>query len=38
MTAYRSNGGILVPLEKVRGISQSILYFEGDKLDRFVAL
>jgi ParB-like chromosome segregation protein Spo0J len=38
MTAYCSNGGILVPLEKVRGISQPILYFEEDKLDRFVAL
>jgi ParB-like chromosome segregation protein Spo0J len=38
MTAYRSNGGILVPLEKVRSISQPILYFEEDKLDRFVDL
>jgi ParB-like chromosome segregation protein Spo0J len=38
MTAYRSNGGILVPLETVRNISQPILYFEEDKVVRFVDL
>jgi ParB-like chromosome segregation protein Spo0J len=38
MTAYRSNGGVLVPLETVRSISQPILYFDEDRLNRFVEL
>ena len=37
MTAYRSNGGVLVPVTSVR-LSQPILYFEEDKLVRLVNL
>jgi ParB-like chromosome segregation protein Spo0J len=38
MTAYRSSGGVLAPLETVRSISQPILYFDEDRLNRFVEL
>jgi ParB-like nuclease family protein len=38
MSAYRSNGGTLVPLTAVRSVTQGPLYLQDDKVNCFVDL
>jgi hypothetical protein len=38
MSAYRSNRGTLVPMTALRGMTQSPLYLQSEKVERFVDL